>query len=329
MSAIAHANTPVLERFSVATGKQESPDDAYQRLLQKLCDASVKKRFEAFTDIDWEHPDMAVSPEDPRWELDAQGSSLGATDWYQRQPAAVRSRIGLHMMVSFCYVGRVFEGILSRGLLRFAATQPHGSLEYRFAYHEVIEEGHHSLMFQELVNRSKLHVPLLSKEFFDGAGRVAEYGSSFPEMLFIYALGGEEPIDFVQRAAIAKGMDRHPLADRISKIHITEEARHVAFARAYLRRNVPNLDAAQRHRMSIEAPVVLGAIAKTMMDPPANIIATYQIPDETVEEAFVTSPDHRGKVVGSMAGLYALCGELGLLNDESRALWTEGGLVAT
>ena len=185
---------------------------------------------------------MAIDPEDPRWELPAD-SPLGATEWYRSQPAGVRSRIGLNMSAGFTYTGRIFEGVLSRGLLRFAATQPHGSLEYRFAYHEVIEEAHHSLMFQEFVNRSGMPVPIVDDDFINATAQVAEYGTTFPELLFIYALGGEDPIDHAQREGYRQGTERHPLIQRISQIHIVEEARHVAFARAYLRLNVPKLSA--------------------------------------------------------------------------------------
>ena len=52
--------------------------------------------------------------------------------------------------------GLVFENILQRGLLEFAMTLPNDSTEFRYAYHEVIEEAQHTLMFQEFVNRSGL-----------------------------------------------------------------------------------------------------------------------------------------------------------------------------
>ncbi len=56
-------------------------------------------------------------------------------------------------------VGLIFESILKRGLLKCAMTLPNGAPELRYAYHEVIEEAQHSLMFQEFVNRSRYDAP--------------------------------------------------------------------------------------------------------------------------------------------------------------------------
>jgi hypothetical protein len=51
-------------------------------------------------------------------------------------------------------IGYEFESVLKRGLLEYAAKLPSGSPEFRYVYHEVIEEAQHSLMFHEFVNRT-------------------------------------------------------------------------------------------------------------------------------------------------------------------------------
>lgn len=307
-------------------GGGADPEADYHKLLTRLCAAAVVRRYECYRDIAWDDPEMQVDPDDPRWELPGD-HPLGATDWYRAQPAGKRSRIGLNMTAGFCYTGRIFEGVLSRGLLRFAATQPHNSLEYRFAYHEVIEEAHHSLMFQELVNRAGLPVPVVDADFIQATSRVAEYGTTFPELLFVYALGGEDPIDYVQREGHRKHSDRHPLIRRISQIHIVEEARHVAFARAYLRVNVPKLDDAKRTEMSLAVPGILGVLSSLMMQAPQHIIDTYGIPPEVIDEAFTDNPAHHDLVVASLSKLRALCEELGLMTAEATRLWEQAGLL--
>jgi hypothetical protein len=309
---------------SLEGGSDEEAD--YQRLLARLCAASVVRRYEAYRDIAWDDPEMQVDPDDPRWEL-PDDHPLGATEWYRARPPGVRSRIGLNMTAGFCYTGRVFEGVLSRGLLRFAAARPHNSLEYRFAYHEVIEEAHHSLMFQELVNRAGLPVPVVDADFVQATSTVAEYGTTFPELLFIYALGGEDPIDYVQREGYRKRSDRHPLIQRISQIHIVEEARHVAFARSYLRLNVPKLSDAKRTEMSLAVPGILSVLSSLMMKPPQHIIETYGIPSPVIDEAFTDNPAHRNLVVASLSKIRTLCDELGLMTAEATQLWQDAGLL--
>ena len=56
-------------------------------------------------------------------------------------------------------------------------------------------------------------------------------GRRFPAAFFFFVLGGEDPIDHVQRQVLSSGREQHPLAERIMRIHVTEEARHIKFAR--------------------------------------------------------------------------------------------------
>ncbi len=98
--------------------------------------------------IDWDGPELALDPEDPRWELPAD-DLLGGTAWYRALPASTRARLGCELVASKMKIGLIFESILKRGLLEFASALPNGAPEFRYAYHEIIEEAQHSLMFQE------------------------------------------------------------------------------------------------------------------------------------------------------------------------------------
>ncbi len=174
--------------------------------------------------------------------------------------------------------GLQFESILKRGLLEYAFKLPDRSPEYRYAYHEVIEEAQHSLMFQEFVNRSGLDAPGLTWDVQFGARRVIGMARRFPELFFVFVLGGEDPIDHVQRTALRSGLELHPLLERIMRIHVTEEARHLSFARQYLRTNVPKLSRGKRRSIAIQAPLILATMASVMMRPPRSIVRTYGIP---------------------------------------------------
>src|SRR3954452_10290671 len=131
------------------------PEGRWQSLLDRLNDLSVTKHFDAYADIAWDDPAFALDPTDPRWELTAEGDSLGGTEWYQALPQPTRARLGVEMVASKMKIGLIFESILKRGLLDFAMTLPNNSPEFRYVYHEVIEEAQHSLMFQEFVNRTR------------------------------------------------------------------------------------------------------------------------------------------------------------------------------
>src|SRR5439155_21822346 len=132
--------------------------------------------------------------------------------------------------------------------------------EYRYAYHEVIEEAQHSLMFQEFVNRSRAGVRGMPRPIRWLSRTVLQFARFFPALFFVFVLGGEDPIDHVQRRALREGHN-HPLVERIMRIHTTEEARHLSFARAYLRRRVPSMNVLARAVLALAAPVILGIMA--------------------------------------------------------------------
>src|SRR5258706_8484595 len=113
-------------------------DDTFTAMLERLSRQSVTpgKHFDAYADIDWEAPEHAVDPDDPRWEPPPT-DPLAVTPWFRSQPAAVRSRIGLHGVATAMKTGLQFESVLKRGLLEYAMTLPNGSPEFRYLYHEV------------------------------------------------------------------------------------------------------------------------------------------------------------------------------------------------
>jgi hypothetical protein len=305
-----------------ATRRRES----YRELVQRLSRQSVSKHFDAYADIDWDAPEMRIDPDDPRWEL-GPDDVLGATAWYRNQPAAVRSRMGLHMMATFMKIGLQFEGVLKRGLLEFALDLPNRSPEFRYAYHEVIEEAQHSLMFQEFVNRTGFDIPGLAWWQRIGARQVIRFARTFPELFFVFVLGGEDPIDHAQRQALRSGQRLHPLLKRIMQIHVTEEARHLCFARHYLREHVPQLGPVKRWILSQRAPFVLAVMAQMMLRPSPQIVRTYRIPAEVIREAYTDNPVHRERTLEALAKVRQLLDELGLVTPRSRRLWQWLGIA--
>ena len=299
--------------------------ETYARLLGRLSHQSVVKHFDAYADIDWEAAEFRVDPEDPRWELSSD-DPLGATAWYRAQSPATRARLGLHLVATKMRIGAQFENALQRGLLEFAFTLPPGAAEFRYVYHEVIEEGQHSLMFEEFVKRTRLDVGGLG--FWDrlGSRRVVVSARRFPALFFIFVLGGEDPIDHVQRTALRSGDPIHPLLKRIMQIHVTEEARHLCFARHYLRTRVPELSPVRKAMLALQAPFILGPMAQIMMRPSGHLVRTYAIPKAVVAEAYTANPRHRESVVASLAKLRDLCREIGIITPWSVRLWQAAGI---
>ncbi len=296
--------------------------DSFTGLLGRLNDQSVRpgKHFDAYVDVPWdEHP---IDPTDPRWEL-GPTDPLGATAWYQAQPQPVRSAIGLQLVADKMKVGYFFEGVLKRGLLEHSTTLAAGSPELRYVYHEVIEEAQHSLMFQEFAGRAGHGgVPKLPRRAVSGARRVVRLARVFPDLFFVFVLGGEDPIDHMQRETLRnKDKDLHPLLEKIMRIHVTEEARHLSFARHWLKCSVPKLGPVRRTILSIGAPLILGEMGGLMMKPSKALVRDHGIPAATVREAYDDNVEFQASAAVAMRKVRVLCRDLGLINPLSQRLW--------
>jgi hypothetical protein len=299
--------------------------DAFASLVARLCRQSVTRHFDAYADVPWDEAGFEIDPWDPRWELSGD-DPLGDTSWYRSLPQRVRANLGLDTVSSKMKLGLMFESVLKRGLLEYASTLPNGSPEFRYAYHEVIEEAHHSLMFQEFVNRSGFDSQGLGKVEQAAARFIVGLGRRFPPLFFVFVLSGEDPIDYVQRRELRSGRTIHPLLERIMRIHVTEEARHLSFARHYLKKTVPTLGVVRRAELAIGAPLVLSAMAQLMLRPSHRLIHRYSIPGSVISEAYKDNPAHRREVLASMAKLRRLWTELGLTGGVYGWLWRGLGL---
>ncbi len=218
-----------------------------------------------------------------------------------------------------------FENVLQRGLLSMAYRLPNGRPEFRYLHHEVVEESQHTMMFQEFVNRTGLEVrglPAGLKGFAELA--VVPLSSIFPPLFFLFVLGGEDPIDHVQRQRL-KLESNHPLLDRIMRIHVTEEARHLSFARQFLKAEVPELGWLRRQVLAVASPILLGVMARQMLSPSMAFARANGIPKDVVRSA-VRSERSRTLRRDSVAKVRRLCTELGLINPVSRALWVALGI---
>jgi len=309
----AHEDMPQIEQ------------DSYTKLLSRLSGLSVTHHFDAYGDVDWDNPDFTIDPTDARWEL-GDDDPLGGTAWYRSLPAETRARLGLERVASMMKIGLEFERVLKRGLLEFAGTLPNGAPEFRYAYHEVIEEAQHSLMFQEFVNRSGFDAAGLAPLDRLGARFIVGLGRRFPPLFFIFVLGGEEPIDYVQRKALREEDDLHPLLERIMRIHVTEEARHLSFARHYLRTRVGTLNWLKKLQLGVGAPIILSAMAQMMLKPSPQLVKNYQIPKDVISQAYTHNSAHRAESLASMRRVRALCKDMGLLTPTYQHVWRVLGL---
>ncbi|GAA2640015.1 diiron oxygenase [Actinomadura fulvescens] len=299
---------------------RDAEDVLYEKTLRRLSKASVEKHWEPYTDIPWDDPDFEIDPDDPRWilpELDP----LGAHPWYRAQPEHVRARIGLWRQAQVCKVGMQFENVLKRGLLTYAFRLPNDSAEFRYVYHETIEEGHHGMMFQEFVNRSESPVEGMPLAVRVMAEIVPPLSLVAPSLFFFWVLAGEEPIDYVQRRMLRDGSARHPLLNKIISIHVAEEARHISFARQFLKHRVPRLAAPQRFVLSLVVPPSMKLGVLLILTPPLAMERHFHIPEQVMKETYWATDRSQDLISKAVSNVRGLCSEIGLINPVSKQVW--------
>lgn len=293
---------------------------SYDEKLRTLSEGSVHQHFDAFEDIDWDHPDYAVRADDPRWVL-PEADALGRHPWYRALPLERQIEIGLWRQANVAKVGLQFENVLIRGLMEYVMNLPNGSPEFRYCTHEATEETHHTQMFQEFVNRTGADVPGAPRYFRMVAPFLPLAARWVPVPFFMGVLAGEEPIDHVQKAILREGADLHPLLQRIMQIHIAEEARHISFAHEYLKRRVPRAGRVDKLVLSVLLPVIMRTLGDAILVPGKQMTRDVGVPKKVLDEIFWDSPDARAMLSEVFADVRMLAAELDLMNPVSRRVW--------
>ncbi|MCH9667442.1 MAG: diiron oxygenase [Actinomycetia bacterium] len=319
--AVTTARTPIVRRWRKNMELGDSPEDqAYVEMLGTLSEGSVRRSFDPYKDIDWDAPEFAVIPNDPRWILPGT-DPIGRHPWYRSQSIQRQIEIGMWRQANVAKVGLHFESILIRGLMNYAFWVPNGSPEYRYCMHESVEECNHTMMFQEMVNRIGADVP--------GMPRMLRWLSQFiplaagplPNVFFFGVLAGEEPIDHTQKGVLREGKALHPVMERVMAIHVAEEARHISFAHEYLRRRVPKMLRRNRFWLSLNVPVIMRVLCQAILKPPRSFWKEFDIPRSVKKELFFSSPDSEQFLRDMFGDVRMLCYDTGLMNPIAKLMW--------
>ena len=276
---------------------------------------------------------LALPPDDP----------LASTDWYRSLRPAEQARVGLARTAASFRTGWQFENLLQQGLLHRALYLTDGGAgrsgdsaevveagpggesgsEFRYLHHEIIEESQHTLMFEEFVRRSGLSVrgmPRWLRGFTERLLRVLSRHS--PVVFFAMVLGGEEPLDLIQRRTLAAG--NHPLVERIMSLHVAEETRHISYARAAIERDVATLHPARRQTVAFFTPVALAVMVRLMLRPTYDLVAAG-VPRGVLAEMYRSGPG-RAHLADAVAGVRELFVELDMVTPAARCIWRAAGI---
>ncbi len=291
----------------------------YIATLTNLSESSQRRRFDPFADVNWDDAEHAITTDDPRWVVT--DGPLAQASWYRRQPLDKQIAMGMWLQANIAKIAMQFESMLIRGFVQYASAVPNGSAEHRYCMHETIEECNHVLMFQELVNRIGFDVPGMPRWMRSIAPIMPLYAGPFPNTFFFGVLAGEIPIDVIQTEALRNAGATHPLVERIMAIHVAEEARHISFADAYLRRRVPDVRWINRLWMSLYVPIVMRVFLQPIIVPPRRFFREFQVPRSVRKQLHAGSPQSRQAVRDTFADVRMLCTDMGLMNRIGRPMW--------
>jgi hypothetical protein len=315
--------TAVKPEKSTGAHVPQGPQSYYER-LRTLSEASVDQHFQAFKDIAWDSPEFAIEPNDERFIL-TDADEIGRHPWYKSLPKERQIEIGVYRYAQIAKVGRQFEQVLIAGVMHHLILEKDLNPEFRYAMHEVTEETHHIQMFQESVNR------FVAKSGIDGvagapgwftwlAPLVTSAGTWFPEAFFVGILGGEEPIDHLQKSIMRAG-GSHPLIDRVMQIHIAEEARHIGFAHQYLEHHWPMMNPVKRQLLTYLFPVIMRTLCDVIMVPSKQARRDMGIPDEVAKEIWWSSEESSNLLQELFGDVRMLADNLGIRKGPAKLLW--------
>lgn len=181
-------------------------------------------------------------------------------------------------------------------------------------------------MFQELVNRIGMDVPG-AKTFYRRISMFVPLVSTiFPTVFFFGVLGGEEPIDHLQKDFLRTTDSLHPAMAAVMQLHVAEEARHISFAHHHLRETVPKKNRFQRFVLSLALPIAMRLLLGAIMVPPRSFRREFDVPDSVMREIFWRSAESK-RVRRNVFGDVRMLGEqCGLMNPASRTLWRALGI---
>lgn len=208
------------------------------RLAERLLRSTARQSYDPDVDIDWNAP-----PVPGLWWMQPERVSLYGTKLWDRLSEDEQITLSRHEVASIASVGIWFEIVLMQLLLRDAYTADPRDLRTQFALTEVGDETRHTVMFGRAIGAMGMPAygprPRLRK--IARLGPLALRGPS----AFASILIGEEPVDRWQREQM-RDERIQPLTRMVSRIHVTEEARHVTFARDELVRSARTLGRTER-----------------------------------------------------------------------------------
>lgn len=292
--AVRQSNAPTREEFS-------------ERLLR----GSVKKYYEPIVDIDW---DAELDPD--KFFLPPKVVSLYGTPMWDAMTREQQIELSRQELVNTLSAGIWFENILNQAILRTIMHQDPTASATHYALTEMGDETRHMVMFGKAIERvgAKPIQPKRYQRVIINALPLTFKGS----LLWVAALIGEEIFDSLQRQMM-DDPELQPMVQRLMRIHVTEEARHIQFARDGVRKRIGDMPRLNRWWVGN-----LNGVGGYFF----QFLFTNRVPyrrvglDAREARRLARRSPHRHEVqIAGFAPLAAFLDEVGLMGRFARRMW--------
>lgn len=211
--------------------------------------------------------------------------SLAGLPAFESQDEKIKRRLSQNEFVNFIQAGLWLEGLFVERLSK-SLKHTESLTEYAYCLHEIREEVGHSLMFLKLMEKSGLHLParcFARPWLADFLGRHAPMRS---RLFWLAVVIGEEVPDRLNRYVRANGETVNPLIKQMCRLHIIDEARHLAHARGELDRSLERATSLTRK--------LLSPVARTLV---TQLVRAFYLPRAEVYELAGLTPGHEWRAL--------------------------------
>ena len=282
-----------------------------EEFSERLLRGSVKKSYEPIVDIDWDAP---LDPD--KYFLPPKTVSLYGTPLWDGMTRAEQIELSRQELVNTLSAGIWFENILNQALLRHLMHADPTARATHYALTEMGDETRHMVMFGRTIEKvgAKPMRPKLYQRMIINGLPLAFKGS----VLWVAALIGEEIFDSLQRQMM-DDPELQPAVQRLMRIHVTEEARHIQFARDGLRKHVGGMRWLNRMWVA-NLHGIGGYFFQYLFSNPAQYRRVDLPGRATRRIARRSAHRHETQVMG-FAPLAAFLDEVGLMGPIARRMW--------
>ncbi|WP_196762872.1 AurF N-oxygenase family protein [Mycobacterium avium] len=303
---------PTMTRAETIRSDARPTGPSREEFSERLLKGSVKKSYEPVVDIDWDAP---LDPD--KFFLPPRLVSLYGTPMWDEMTREQQIELSRQELVNTLSAGIWFENMLNQSLLRTILHEDPTSRSTHYKLTELGDETRHMVMFGKAIERVGAK-PVQPKRFHRYIINALPLAFQRGSMLWVAALIGEEIFDSLQRQMM-DDPELQPIIQRLMRIHVTEEVRHIQFARDGARKRVAEMPRLNRWFMA-NINGLGGYFFNYLFSNPVPY-ARAGLDPKRARKTARTSAHRREIQIAGFAPLAAFLTEVGLMGPLARRGW--------